>query len=383
MYTIEDLFDKRSVVGTKLEQIMFVEGCTKSELCKSTGVSRPTFDKLLAGTLTNKTNYEKHITKILAYLKITPDILLGNVKNAYNRTREIKNIMKISSEKISKATGISLTRLQAIEAGEEATLAELRDIAMCFSVGVSCLKGKNFFEPQICKPDYFFRVNKDNDIENYSGFWGYVGVTLSNSDKVFWFPITSGVRKMIYEALHNERIVVPCMNNRVLMLNMNHIKEIVLSDFDCDQPDFIDWNSHVDCGDLPLVLYEALEDYVLNDIDDVEILSEKMQDCLKNLLEEKEWLYEDIHEKIELSSIYYSDGKVRPVVIDFMQEESISQEIEDIYLYEDSEFSEDVLFCEDIGGTEIIFNMKNIAMLEVPLLKIENKICEHWEELFE
>ena len=108
-----------------------------------------------------------------------------------------------------------------------------------------------------------------------------------------------------------------------------------------------------------------------------------MQDCLKNLLEEKEWLYEDIHEKIELSSIYYSDGKVRPVVIDFMQEESISQEIEDIYLYEDSEFSEDVLFCEDIGGTEIIFNMKNIAMLEVPLLKIENKICEHWEELFE
>ena len=383
MYTIEDLFDKRSVVGTKLEQIMFAEGCTKSELCKKAGVSRPTFDKLLAGTLTNKTNYEKHITKILDYLKITPDILLGNIKNACNRTREMKNIMKISSEEMSKATGISLSRLQAIEAGEEATLAELRDIAMCLSVGVSCLKGKMFFEPQICKLDHFFRVNKENDIEDYSGFWVHMGVMLNNSDEVFWFPITSGVRKMIYEALHNERIVVPCMNNRVLMLNMNHVKEIVLSDFDCDQPDFIDWSNHVDCGYLPLVLYEALEDYVLNDIDDVEVLSEKMQDCLKNLLEEKEWMYEDIHEKIELSNIYYSDGRVRPVFIDFMQEESISQEIGDVYLYEDSEFSEDVLFCEDIGGTEIIFNMKNIAMLELPLLKIENKICEQWEELFE
>lgn len=383
MYTIEDLFDKRSVVGSKLEQIMLEVGCTKSDLCKNAGVSRPTLDKLLAGTLTSKTNYEKHITKILDYLTITPDVLLGNIKNAYNRTREIKNIMKISSEKISQATGISLTRLQEIEAGEEATLAELRDLAMCLSVGVSCLKGKNFFDPQICELDYFFRISKDNDLKNYSGFWGHIGVMLSHSDKVYWFPVTSGVRKMIYDVLDNERIVVPCMNNKVLLLNMDHIKEIVLLDEACDQPDFIDWNNHVDCGDLPLVVYEALEDYVLGDIDDTEVLSEKMQNYLKSLLEENEWLYEDIHERIELSNIYYSDGKVRPVFIDFMQEESISQEIEDVYLYGDLEYTENVLFCEDIGGAEIIFNMKNIAMLEVPLLKVENKICERWEELYE
>ena len=75
MYTIEDLFDKRSVVGTKLEQIMFAEGCTKSELCKKAGVSRPTFDKLLAGTLTNKTNYEKHnLDRARNQLKLVSEI---------------------------------------------------------------------------------------------------------------------------------------------------------------------------------------------------------------------------------------------------------------------------------------------------------------------
>ena len=60
MYTIEDLFDKRYVIGTKLEQILEERSYTKAELCKRAGISRPTLDKMLAGTLTSKTNYEKH-----------------------------------------------------------------------------------------------------------------------------------------------------------------------------------------------------------------------------------------------------------------------------------------------------------------------------------
>ena len=49
MYTLEDLFDRRSPVGTRLEQILMEKKCTKAELSKKTGVSRPTIDKVLSG----------------------------------------------------------------------------------------------------------------------------------------------------------------------------------------------------------------------------------------------------------------------------------------------------------------------------------------------
>lgn len=89
------------------------------------------------------------MAKIMEYLSISADMLLGNIKNKYIRTREISNLMKVSSKEIAKATGIPLTRLMEIDAGENATLAELRDIAMCLSVSVKCLLGENFFEPQM------------------------------------------------------------------------------------------------------------------------------------------------------------------------------------------------------------------------------------------
>ena len=34
MYTLEDLFDRRSPVGTRLEQILMEKKCTKAELSK-------------------------------------------------------------------------------------------------------------------------------------------------------------------------------------------------------------------------------------------------------------------------------------------------------------------------------------------------------------
>ena len=44
--------------------------------------------------------------------------------------REIRSIIRISTEKMASATGISQERLQQIEAGEKATITELREIAM-------------------------------------------------------------------------------------------------------------------------------------------------------------------------------------------------------------------------------------------------------------
>ena len=380
MYNVEDLFDKRCVIGTKLEQILEERSYTKAELCKRAGVSRPTLDKLLAGTLTSKTNYEKHISKILDCLSINPDMLLGNVHNEYNRTRAIRNILRISSEEIADALGISLTRLQEIESGENASIAELRDLAICLSVSVSCLLGSNFFEPQIATLDDCIRYGEQNDIENLSGFWGHIGILLSNTDKFLWFPITGSVRKLVYNTMNNERIVVPCMNNKVLLLNMQNIKEIILLDEACDQPEFVNWDYHVDCGEFPLVIYEALEDYLYCDDDEIGedgILSSKLKVFLDELVKNKGWSEEDIYEMTVLSYVHYINGKIRPVNIEFGQGETISDEISCIYDFGEAAVLENVLCCDDVNGAEILINMKNVSMLELPLLKVEKAICNN------
>lgn len=366
MYSIEDLFDKRSVVGVKLEKIIIERGFTKVELSENVGISRPTLNKVLTGTLTNKTNYEKHMSKILHFLSVSPDMLLGNMRTQYTRTREIRSLMKIKTKEIAKATGIPFTRLMGIEAGEDATIAELRDIAMCLSVSVNCLLGKNFFESQIGKMDPLVGAND----RGYSGFWGHIGVQLRNRKNFLWFPIAGEARAIIYRMRESKRIVVPCMNNKVLFLNMENVNEIILLDDACDQPEDINWDSGVDCGEIPLVMYEALSDYAYEQ----ENLSFQLCETIKKWITEKGWSQDDIDEIIGCSQIYYVDGENRQIKIDFMQDKTIVDEVYSIYGFEDSEFAEDILSAVDYGGGERIFNMKNIAMMELPLLLVEEAI---------
>ena len=57
MYGIDDLFEKRSIVGSRLEELLHKQGITKARFCADAGISRPTLDKLLTGNITNKVNF--------------------------------------------------------------------------------------------------------------------------------------------------------------------------------------------------------------------------------------------------------------------------------------------------------------------------------------
>src|SRR5699024_4527266 len=126
-----------------------------------------------------------------------------------------------------------------IEAGEEATLAELRDIAVVLDTSVRNILEKNYFPLQ-------------------NTFWGHVGIQPLESDRFLWYPITADTRKIIWQEMEEKYQVIPCMNNKVLLLNMDKIAEIVLLDDASDQPSFANWDPQVDCGGTPLVFYEAL-----------------------------------------------------------------------------------------------------------------------------
>lgn len=372
MYSMKDLFDKRSVVGIKLEKIITERGITKVQISEQVGISRPTLNKLLDGTLTSKTNYEKHVSKVMKYLSVSADMLLGNIKNHHIRTREIRNLMKINSSKIAQATGIPITRLMEIEAGEEATIAELRDIALCLSVSVNCLLGKNFFESQIGTMDLYVGENS----QGYSGQWGDIGVQPRNYKHFFWFPITENTREMIYRMMTCKRLVVPCMNNKILILNMENINEIIMLDDACDQPSGVNWKSGEEFEELPLVIYEAMEDYYDDMAVENELLSPGLYKIIDKLVEEKKWSEDKIYEFMNLSKVYYTDEEVRYVNIDFLQNSTIPEEIYNIYTFEEAEFAEEILYGIDNESGERVFNMKNIAMMELPLLRVEGAISE-------
>lgn len=381
MFSHENLFDMRSNVGTKLEQLLKERNYTKAQLCKETGVSRPTINKILAGTITSKANYIRHISKILDCLQITPDMLMGNRSTIIeNHLHVIRKAMRAKSEEIAEFAGISKARLFAIESGEEATIAELRDIALFLSVGTRCILGEGAFDNQIAIMDDFLSSVESKQFGKGCGFWGHIGILPCGSTEYQWYPISTNAKSRVYRQMQLvDRLVVPCMNNKLLLLNLSNIKQILLLDEACDEPGFANWDPKVDCGDIPQVIYEALNDYLdyaEYGVDrDPDVMSDRFFDVMKSIVEEKAWDEESFF-KMDQIKLLYKDGTTTKTDFDAVQSDLLIDAIDTLYNYENDEFVEDMLIYSDLNGTEIIVNMREIAFIELPLIKTEDAICD-------
>lgn len=72
----DELFEQRALVASKLKECIKDKGFTKVSFSKRTDISRPTLDKLLAGSIDNKTSFDKHLQKILQILNMSPSDLI-------------------------------------------------------------------------------------------------------------------------------------------------------------------------------------------------------------------------------------------------------------------------------------------------------------------
>ena len=377
MSNIQALYDMQSNVGAKLEILMKKNNITKAELCRKTGVSRPTIDKMLSGMVTNISNYEKHLNKITETLHITQDMLMESEK--INNTRINREIMKKSKKEISNITGISESRLDDIEAGKEGTLAEMRDIAISLSTSVNVIQGENFFPPQIAEWGIF--IDKENRDTEISSFWGNIGILPVNSDKYQWFTITERAKLDIDVNINNKFMVVPCMNNKLLFLNMENIKRIVLLDEACGLPSQIDKNCVLDEGEIPLVVYEALSDYVFEK--DEKKISKKLKKIIHNYMNVNKWLEEDIIDQINGITIFYNDGIVETDRLEMDNQDDILDLIFNAYIYGDDGYYDRAFSYtgEDQVQNRLLINQ--ISMLQLPLIEIENNINDrYYEELY-
>ena len=248
-------------------------------------------------------------------------------------------------------------------------MAELRDLAMCLRTSVNVIKQENYFEPQVST--YFLEVNENCNKKNVSGFWGNIGILAINSKKYKWYPITDSTRDMIYESMGNNKLVIPCMNNTVLYLNMDNIQKIVLLDEACGGPYDMDWDSSSGEGEIPLVVYESLNDY---EYESDKTMSEKFKKAINTIAKKYDWKDDDYIYMTQKINIDYKDGRSEQGLMDFNQDENLSDEVAIVYDGMSDDFSENIVYYTDINEIEIIVNISNIAMIELPFIELENAI---------
>jgi len=75
--SIELLFEKRTVVGENILNIIRDNGYTKSSFAKAIDITRPTLDRLLAGEIESLTKYRHYIEKITQIQDMTEEKLLN------------------------------------------------------------------------------------------------------------------------------------------------------------------------------------------------------------------------------------------------------------------------------------------------------------------
>lgn len=378
MYRMDDLFNTREVVGAKLENIMRERGIQKTILSRDAKISRPTLNKLLAGEITNKVSFSNHMEKLLNALSITPDVLMSNVQNPYARTKSIRRIMRINSEEIHQHTGIPIHRIHEIDSGSTASLAELRDIAFSLQTGVKNILGREFFAPQSATLSYFIPNQANDGMNELSGFWGHIGIKSHHCENYLWYPISESVRSIIYRMSNYDRMVIPCMNNRLLYVNTNNIDSILILDEACDQPGFTNWDPCVDCGDTPQVVYESLDDYLsytegIIDSED-EIFSEKFLDVMKLIVKKKKWDETSMYDIIKGITVHFSNGHCLQSHVGFREEDTILQDIEMIYCFDEISGCDKLINFSDVNGSEILLNFSNVSMIDMPLSATEDAI---------
>lgn len=72
----DELFEQRSLVASKLKDCIRDRGYTKVSFASKADISRPTLDKLLNGSIDNKSSFDRHLQKILRVLNMTAENLM-------------------------------------------------------------------------------------------------------------------------------------------------------------------------------------------------------------------------------------------------------------------------------------------------------------------
>ena len=138
---------------------------------------------------------------------------------------------------------------------------------------------------------------------------------------------------------------------------------------------------------MPLVVYETISDYYSEVAEGRKVseteYSPKLQKLLAHLIEEKKWTDDQIDEMTSGIKIRYADGSVSKNLIDLQSESDLFDAVKNLYtLIGADDISKYVSFT-DWNGAETFINTDEVSIIEMPLIGVEKKIEDSFEELLE
>lgn len=249
----------------------------------------------------------------------------------------------------------------------EPGLAHLKDLAVMLRTSVDHLLGNSTFggKPVVSLASVLL------DTENVDGFWGHFGVLLPNNSRTLWYPISSSVSDDVSAKLQNadlpdnNLILVPTLNNRVLIFDPKVICQAELLHDNCDAPD--DWDiSWWDPEGMPLELYRGLDDFVFHErcLKNTEASDEFIL-RIENIVREYGLSDDAIRQRTCISSIHRIDGSV-------CQGEAAEDNLDEIFSYGDDvrELPTVLQFYSWELGFNHFIPSNQIALIDLPLIRV-------------
>ena len=178
--------------------------------------------------------------------------------------------------------------------------------------------------------------------------------------------------------MNDDYIVIPCLDNTLLVVNNDYLQEIVFLDDACDPPEVLDWDYSVDSGEYPGVIYEAFEDYYdyisSKDNNSEEFgLSSKFCEYLDLFVSENKIDADDFNYRLSEMKITFSNKKT----VSHLLRGELDDEIDDIVKSISETGSLMFGHClkvTDYNEAEINVNMKKVSLIKLPRSKTEDII---------
>lgn len=262
----------------------------------------------------------------------------------------------------------------------EPSLEVFRELAMVFHTNCNALIGKSFFNGQSSMDCDYFHVKdtvKGKSEATLSGFWGHLGLLGEHMDKSIWYPITEDVMDSSFCSFQQYKfILVPCLDNKLLVVNKSHLKRWVFLDEACDSfPN--DWELEwYQTGEYPLELFTAFEDLAYSEAE-LDKGTPLMKEA-EQIVEEQKLDEDDLFALTLQTRVVYADGKKESYCID--DYDAVSSLVSNLMDYPEDEDLQDYIHFPTDGSEDVFVNLNNVSVIEFPFLKVDEYLTSSWEE---
>ncbi len=373
----EDLFNNRIDVGRRLSELIKTRKTTKKDLCDKAHISRPTLDRMLEGKIENKNTFDKQIEKVLQALGITADEFVRCPTPSEGSNIAIyRKQLGYSQSDLAKRIGVSLATMKKWESdSSNISEDEWSDIALALNTDSGSVKGNNFLSAQVPVYDYVLKEGVEG--RSLSGYAGYIIILPDNSNEEYSFAVTFREWDNALASLQESSLsVIPCMGNKLLLVNNDNVKKVEFLDDDYD-----DLDAHRKFFDfVPNEMFNLLDAYIQGDYDDENKLNEKHSSMVEKTINNSGYEHSQIEEMLSSIVVHYSDGQKEVIPVENYS--CVASLVLDAYYDESSaDKYKGAIFGihDDTEECNLFINLNRVSFIEMPLMKVEKAM--HFEDL--